>query len=107
MGMASTSRDRMPVLPRGWSRHASSSCPGRFYFFNTETGAKTWDIRDIISGKDLPKEASTKDINEPALMNWRNCWRRRRKESAWRISPPVKGDLWIVLITNERTKVVI
>ena len=65
--MASTSRDKMPVLPRGWSRHASNSCPGRFYFFNTETGAKTWDIRDIISGKDLPKEASTKDINELSI----------------------------------------
>ena len=26
--MASTSGEKMPVLPRGWSRHVSNSCPG-------------------------------------------------------------------------------
>jgi len=77
--MASKSGEKMPDLPRGWSRHVSNSCPGRYYYFNTETGAKTWDIRDIISGKDLPMEASNKDINDLSIHELEKLLEEKKK----------------------------
>ena len=52
--MASTSKPApRPVLPPGWSQHMSTRVPGQYYYFNRETGATTWDIREIVSGKFL------------------------------------------------------
>ena len=45
--MASKSDD----LPKGWSRHESSSRPGKFYYMNKYTGETKWR---------KPKEEATK-----------------------------------------------
>ena len=39
-------------LPKGWSKHPSSSHPGHFYYYNQITGAKTWDSEDLVSIND-------------------------------------------------------
>jgi len=47
-----------PTLPHGWSCHLSKSVPGISYYFNRFTGAKTWDIGEIIPGhSDRPAQA--------------------------------------------------
>ena len=56
-----------------------NSNSGRYYYFNTETGAKTWDIRDIISGKDLPMEASKKDINDLSVHELEKLLEEKKK----------------------------
>ena len=56
-----------------------NSNSGRYYYFNTETGAKTWDIRDIISGKDLPMEASNKDINDLSIHELEKLLEEKKK----------------------------
>ena len=53
--MASTSKERkVPPLPPGWSQHESKSHPGVVYYWNKDTGARTWDLKDIVSSGDLP-----------------------------------------------------
>ena len=37
----------LPPLPPDWSEHYSTSHPGHVYYYNSKTGAKTWD-RDAI-----------------------------------------------------------
>jgi len=47
-----------PTLPHGWSCHLSKSVPGISYYFNRFTGAKTWDISELIPGhSDRPAQA--------------------------------------------------
>ena len=38
----------MSGLPAGWTVHESSSCPGKKYFFNASTGAKAWDLQEVL-----------------------------------------------------------
>ena len=46
-----------PPLPPGWSCHLSKST-GMMYYFNRFTGAKTWDIGELIPGhSDRPTQA--------------------------------------------------
>ena len=39
-----------PSLPFGWSCHVSKSVPGRCYYFNRFTNAKTWDLGELLPG---------------------------------------------------------
>jgi len=39
-----------PSLPHGWSCHVSKSVPGKCYYFNRFTGAKTWDLGELLPG---------------------------------------------------------
>lgn len=38
----------MSELPEGWTRHLSSSCPGKEYYFNANTGANAWDLQEVL-----------------------------------------------------------
>ena len=60
--MASTSTDKdhsADHLPHGWSRHESTKIPGKFYYFNELTGARTWDLRDVGPRHDKPSTSNT------------------------------------------------
>lgn len=35
-------------LPHNWEVHVSASHPDRVYYFNTVTGASTWDLPTLI-----------------------------------------------------------
>ena len=48
----------MSELPEGWTRHLSSSCPGREYFFNPNTGANAWDLQEVLS-----QDARSRKVN--------------------------------------------
>ena len=39
-----------PPLPPGWSCHLSKSMPGHCYYFNRFTGARTWDLGEVLPG---------------------------------------------------------
>eukprot|EP00092_Neocalanus_flemingeri_P053477 GFUD01062854.1.p1 GENE.GFUD01062854.1~~GFUD01062854.1.p1 ORF type:complete len:205 (-),score=46.24 GFUD01062854.1:132-746(-) len=39
-----------PSLPSGWSCHVSKSVPGKCYYFNRFTGAKTWELGELLPG---------------------------------------------------------
>jgi len=39
-----------PFLPPGWSCHVSKSVPGKCYYFNRFTGAKTWELGELLPG---------------------------------------------------------
>jgi hypothetical protein len=39
-----------PSLPPGWSCHVSKSVPGKCYYFNRFTGAKTWELGELLPG---------------------------------------------------------
>ena len=80
--MASTSKQKVPVLPRGWSQHESKSNPGRMYYFNEMTGARTWDIRDIVSRDSLPQTSVTSDINSLSVSQLEQLLEQRKKEEA-------------------------
>ena len=79
--MASTSKDpnQLPPLPDGWTQHFSRR-EGRPYYFNKRTGAKTWDIRDIISNENLPSSGVTKDINELSVEELERLLEEKKKK---------------------------
>jgi len=46
----SSAASTKPPLPPGWSCHVSKSVPGRCYYFNKFTGAKTWELGELLPG---------------------------------------------------------
>ena len=55
-----------PSLPPGWSCHVSKST-GMNYYFNRFTGAKTWELSDILPGhSSVPADdASPGTLDQP------------------------------------------
>ena len=79
--MASTSKEsnHLPPLPDGWTQHFSRR-EGRPYYFNKRTGAKTWDIRDIISHENLPASSVSRDINELSVGELERLLEEKKKK---------------------------
>ena len=85
-----------PPLPPGWSQHESNKCPGKVknlhfklltftdifkvYYFNKQTGATTWDIRDIVSKADLPSSGRQPDLSNISVEELERMLRRKKQE---------------------------
>ena len=67
-------------LPKGWTKHKSSSRPGHSYYFNKITGEKTWDLSDVLQSKE--KEEVIRSMNDT---------NKKKSEKAFRCFSGEKG----------------
>ena len=77
--MAGSGEERLPV---DWTEHQSKSCPGHVYYFNSRTGAKTWNRQEVLG---LHKKDKTEDFSisqlEKMLEQKREEERKRKHHS--------------------------
>ena len=54
----------MADLPSDWGQHHSTSNPGHVYYFNTRTGANTWDIAEVYKYEEVVRGSQTLPLSE-------------------------------------------
>ena len=52
----------------------------KVYYFNKQTGATTWDIRDIVSKADLPSSGKPPDLSNISVEELERMLRRKKQE---------------------------
>ena len=52
----------------------------KVYYFNKQTGATTWDLRDIISSGDLPSSGRQPDLSSLSVEELERMLRRKKQE---------------------------
>ena len=69
----------MADLPRDWSRHQSASNPGHEYYFNNRTGAKTWDIEEVLS-YEKAKQAKKRPSSDYSISDLEKMLEEKKEE---------------------------
>ena len=69
----------MSDLPGDWSRHPSSSNPGHVFYFNKRTGAKTWEIEEVLRFEESNK-AKRRPSTDYSISELEKMLEEKRKE---------------------------
>ena len=78
----------MSDLPRDWSRHQSATNPGHEYYFNSRTGAKTWDIEQVLSYEKA--KAKKRPSSDYSISDLEKMLEEKKEEERKRKLPEIK-----------------
>ena len=78
-----------PALPRDWSRHQSERQPGHVYYFNNKTGAKTWNIEDVLS-HEKDNKAKKRPSSDYSISDLEKMLEEKKEEERKRKLPEIK-----------------
>ena len=83
-GMAGQGDEELPV---DWTRHQSKSNPGHVYYFNSRTGAKTWDRQQVFSYEENVRNKKEKKTADFTISQLEQMLEQKREEERKRKLP--------------------